>query len=79
MANEDRLIEMADEIVAAMVDEGIRKSREGLRKEPPEGYDGTCPSCGADVPPRRQELGYYNCVDCQEINEARRKRGLPPL
>ena len=76
MANEDRLIEQAEAIAAATVDEGIRKSREGLNLAPPEDYDGTCPECGEDVPEARQALGFYNCVACQTTSESLRKRGL---
>ena len=79
MANEDRLIEQAEEIVAAMVDNGIQKSRDALRRAPPTDYDGTCPDCGEDVPDERQALGFYNCVDCQTIQENLMRRGLVPV
>lgn len=76
MANEDKLIEMAEAYIAAVVDNGIRQSREGLRRAPPDGYDGTCQECGEDVPPARQALGFYNCVECQAAHEARQRQRL---
>ncbi len=73
MANEDKMLEMADAFAASMVDSGVRKASAMFDQPPPVGYDGTCPECGEPVPAGRQALGRYNCVDCQELDELARR------
>lgn len=67
---DENYAERAAEVSTAMVAEGIRRVRQ--QKPPPEGFAGDC-ECGEPVLPRRVELGFYNCVDCQAALERRRK------
>lgn len=74
MANEDKMIEMAEAIAQDIVDNGIHKASKMFASPPPQGYDGTCPECGEPVPEARQKLNRYNCVDCQELSERAAKQ-----
>ena len=67
---DENYVERAAEVSAALVTEGIRRATQ--RKSPPEDFAGDC-ECGESVPPRRVELGYFNCVGCQAALEHRRK------
>ncbi len=68
---DEKHLEMAGEISAEEVTAGIIQA--GIRQVKPKDYDGKCEECGQVVDPRRIEIGYYNCVPCQEQEEARRK------
>ena len=63
---DERFLEQAEELAAAEVRSGIERARK--RTSPPPGFDGTC-ECGAAINPKRIELGYYRCVDCQANSE----------
>lgn len=42
----------------------IEKARKAVNRQPPPDFDGTCPECGAEIPPKRIAAHYFTCVDC---------------
>lgn len=74
---DEKFLEMAGQLSADEVTAGLQTAR--IRKPKPEGFDGTC-ECGEKIPSERVELGFYNCVPCQESSEVwcRRWRSVGP-
>lgn len=71
---DENTLELAEQLRAAEVTAGVTKAR--IRKPKPEDFDGHC-ECGEEIPKERIDLGFYNCVPCQEKSEVwcRRHRG----
>ena len=57
-------------------DVAISQARRQVGSDPPEGFDGSCPECGVEIPPKRVAAGYFTCVDCVEERELRKRLGL---
>lgn len=63
---DERYMEFAERLAEAQVRAGIERAQ--MRMGPPPGFDGMC-DCGAVIPQKRVELGYYRCLDCQTKTE----------
>lgn len=69
---DEKYLEMAGDLSAAEVSFGISQARKTQPK--PEGFDGTCGTCGEEIPPARIEHGFYNCVHCATLAEKQQRR-----
>lgn len=67
---DERHLEMADAVTAAIVNEGISQARR--QQSRPADFEGFC-GCGTEVPVERIAQGRYNCVPCQTALEHRSK------
>lgn len=62
---DEKLLEMAEQLSASLVDEGIRKAKASLPTQP-ESFDGLCLECGESIGAPRLRFGAVTCIECQE-------------
>jgi RNA polymerase-binding transcription factor DksA len=67
---DEKYMEMAAELERATIVAGIEKARKQQLR--PDGFDGFC-DCGEQVPPGRVNLGFFNCLACQQKHEGRQR------
>jgi RNA polymerase-binding transcription factor DksA len=67
---DEKQMELADALTNSIIEGAISKAR--LTQVRPKNYEGFC-ECGAEVPQRRVDAGYFNCLFCQEHIEHRKK------
>ena len=67
---DEKYLEVADALTNSIIEAGIKNARKPQKR--PDAFDGVC-FCGSDVPDRRVNAGYFNCVPCQERIESRSK------
>jgi len=68
---DENLLVGAERLAEAAISEGIAKCRQ--KEQAPSQFDGTC-ECGEEIPEKRVALGYFRCLGCQMLIEARGKR-----
>jgi RNA polymerase-binding transcription factor DksA len=69
---DEYVLEQAEALARAEVDEGIRRVRAKMAVQPKD-FDGLCMECGEDIPPQRLSFGAITCVECQSLLEQRAK------
>ena len=72
---DEYLLDLAEKVASAQVEEGLERARRAATEAVlPEGWDGSCTSCGTLVPPARVlATGSCLCVDCKQEEEHRLK------
>lgn len=67
---DENVLLMAEAQVLSAVEDGIKRVRANLPKQPPD-FDGRCVDCGEELAPPRLSFGAITCVPCQTIRERR--------
>lgn len=71
---DEKDFENAAQLEMLQRDVAIQAARQALhRKVRPDDFDGTCPSCSAEIDERRIAAGYFECVDCVAEQEQLRR------
>lgn len=65
---DETILVMAEALARSEVEDGIRKARAKLPRQP-EDFDGNCVDCGDAIPTPRLKLGVITCLHCQTIRE----------
>ncbi len=68
---DEKVLEIAELVTAATVQNGVDKIRALVRKRDPL-FDGACTECSEPVPDQRLDTGATTCLDCQETLERHR-------
>ena len=65
---DENFVEQAERLAESEVRAGIERAR--VKDRPPLHFDGDC-ACGEPIPLGRVVLGYYRCINCQNLLERR--------
>lgn len=64
-------IDRASNLEAYYREQALARMQRGA---PPADFDGeSCYECGGHIHPKRLELGYWNCIECVELQERHNK------
>jgi RNA polymerase-binding transcription factor DksA len=65
---DEKVLEIAEAVTQATVENGVAKIRAQVRKRDPL-FDGACEECGDPIPDPRLDTGATTCLECQQTLE----------